>query len=188
MRLYFHFSVAGFANSYLVGNEEGGDAILIDPGVINVPLINMIERNSYYIAAVLITHAHESHVMGIKTLNKIYESKLYANADSILDFESTRIGGGQTLNLSGIEVEVLSVPGHSNDSLVYKIGHFLFTGDVISAGRVGTTGTAYARELLIEELNEKLGKLKDNHLIFPGHGPPTTLEVERISNPAFLQG
>ena len=56
MKLFFHFSVSGFSNTYLLGKEDQGDAIIVDPGVMNVPLLNMIEGNGYYVRSILVTH------------------------------------------------------------------------------------------------------------------------------------
>jgi glyoxylase-like metal-dependent hydrolase (beta-lactamase superfamily II) len=61
----------------------------------------------------------------------------------------------------------------------------LFSGDAIGAGRLGDSPNAYASAILKSTILEKIAPLPDSTLIFPGHGPPTTLEAERIINPAF---
>ena len=185
MKLYFHFSVAGFSNTYVIGPDEGGEAIIIDPGAMNVALLNLIETNNYYIRNVLLTHTHESHSSGLKTLKRIYDLTVFAGSKQAGDIECVEVSHRDTLDLSGIEVKVLSVSGHSSDSLVFIAGSCMFTGDAFGAGVIGTAPNSYARELLVNEIKEKILTLDDNYLIFPGHGSPSTLEAERVINPAL---
>ncbi len=184
MKLYFHFAVVGFANTYLIGPPQGGEAILVDPGIMDKELLTLIESNKYYIRTILVTHHHNSHVKGIKTLKKIYDADIYAFSPYILDFPSIPIKDGDRFSAaSGIEVEVIEVPGHSSDSLVYHIGGMIFTGDVLAAGRAGNTKNSFSRALLLRSISEKLFTLPDTTLVLPGHGPPSTLKAERMFNP-----
>lgn len=184
MKLYFHFAVVGFANTYLIGPPDGGDAILVDPGIMDTKLLTLIESNGYYIRTILVTHNHESHVKGIRTLKKIYDAEIFSFAPFILEFPATPIKGGDVFNAaSDIRVEVIEVPGHSPDSLVYHIGGMIFTGDVLAAGRVGNTKNSYSRAMLLRAIRENLFVLPDSTLVLPGHGPPSTLKAERMFNP-----
>jgi hydroxyacylglutathione hydrolase len=185
MKLFFHFSVAGFSNTYLLGDDDGGDAILIDPGAMNVSLLKMIEGNDFYIRSVLVTHAHSSHVLGIKTLKRIYDFDIYANTESILGFPCKYVHGGEKFELSDITVKAIDVSGHSSDSLVFNIDHMLFTGDALGGGRVGATRSAFAKALLTKSIREKILTLDGDFLILPGHGAPSTVEAERSLNPVF---
>ena len=76
MKFFSYFSVTGFSNSYIIGPDEGGNAILIDPGIFDVPLLNLIEDNKLYVKYILLTHSHESHISGLKTLLKVYDPKI----------------------------------------------------------------------------------------------------------------
>lgn len=184
MKLYFHFAVVGFANTYLIGPPDGGDAILVDPGIMDKELLTLIESNHYYIKTILVTHHHISHVKGIRTLKKIYDADIYAFSPYILDFASIPIKDGDRFTAaSNIEVEVIEVPGHSSDSLVYHIGGMVFTGDVLAAGRAGNTKNSFSRALLLRSIDEKLFHLPDSTLVLPGHGPPSTLKAEKMFNP-----
>ena len=86
MRIYQHFSTVGFCNTYIIGNEDGSDAILIDPGQVDNDLITMIESHKFNLKTVLLTHRHESHSKGVKTLLKIYQPTIFAFASSVYDF------------------------------------------------------------------------------------------------------
>ena len=187
MKVFFNFSVDGFSNTYLVGPDNGGDAIIIDPGTMNVRLLNLIETNNYTIHSALLTHTHKSHASGLKTLSKIYDFEIYAGAESALDFSCRKLTGGENLDISGMKATIISIQGHSADSLIFLIGNYMFTGDSFSAGTVGSTPNGYGRELLIGEIQKKIFSLGGNYLIFPGHGAPSTLEAERLTNPASAE-
>lgn len=182
IRLYFHYVIVGFSNSYLIGNKGGGDAILIDPGIMDVELIKLIESNHYSIKHVLITHAHEAHTGGLKTLSKIYGTQIYAVHPHVCDIETTRIRDNDVLDCSGITVQVKEIPGHSSDSVAFRIGQMLFTGDIMGAGFIGSTPNSFAKALLIKGIKEKILCHEDDQ-IFPGHGPPTTVRAEYTFNP-----
>ena len=184
MKLYFHFAVVGFANTYLIGPNGGGDAIIVDPGIMDKELLTLIEGNKYTVRTILVTHHHNSHVKGIRTLKKIYDADIYAFSPYIIDFPSIPIKDGDKFTAaSGIEVEVIEVPGHSSDSLIYHIGGMVFTGDVLAAGRVGNTKNSFSRALLLRSISEKLFSMPDTTLVLPGHGPPSNLKAEKMFNP-----
>ena len=185
MKVYFHFSVEGFSNTYVVGPDDGGDAIIVDPGAMNVALLNLIESNDYYIRSALLTHSHKSHSSGLKTLRKIYDIEIYAGVENVLDLKCTKMSGGEDFDISGIPVSAIPIQGHSSDSLVFIAGDCMFTGDTLSAGNVGSTPNSYTRELLIAEIQQKILCINRNFLVFPGHGAPSTLEAERLTNPIF---
>ncbi|WP_319477026.1 MBL fold metallo-hydrolase [Marispirochaeta aestuarii] len=185
MKIFTHFSFVSFSNSYLVGPAEGGDAIMIDPGIMDVPLLRLIEKNSYTVRYLLVTHNHESHIRGGRTLLKIYPAEVFGGSPNLLERDSTLLKDGDTLDLGGITIESLQISGHSSDSMVYRIGSCFFTGDVLSAGGIGSTPNRYARALLIQGIQQKLLTFSKG-TVYPGHGPPSTIEAERRFNP-FLQ-
>jgi glyoxylase-like metal-dependent hydrolase (beta-lactamase superfamily II) len=187
MKLFSHFAVIGFSNTYIVGPDKGGDAILVDPGVMDLESLKLIEGNNFYVRHILVTTPHESHVQGLKTTLKIYEAEVYSGLTMIGDFPCTQVHDGEQLKLAGFEVSVLNVSGHSKDSMVYRVEDVLFTGDALGAGRLGDSPNAYARAILKSTILEKISGLDDHLLVFPGHGPPSTLAAEKMFNPAFIE-
>jgi hydroxyacylglutathione hydrolase len=188
MKILSHFPAIGVSNTYLIGPEDGGDAVLVDPGRFDVTLLNLIEDNGFDIKAILATHDHGNHVQGLRTLLKIYDAEIYAGTQTVLGFAANAVEDGDSFWAAGIGVEVLYVIGHTIDSRVYKAGPFLFTGDIISAGRCGATATVHAREMMIEAIRKKILSHDDETLIFPGHGPPTTVGAEKRWNPEISEG
>lgn len=187
MRIYQHFSVVGFCNTYIVGSKQGGEAILIDPGHVDNELISIIEQNNYIISTILLTHRHESHTKGVGTLLKLYKPKIYAYTSKVYDFSVEEIKIDSKIQCAGLDVEVLHLPGHSVDSLVYKIGHAIFTGDTLMASRVGSTPGYMERSLLIKIIKKKLLNLNDNIIVFPGHGAPSKIKNEILFNPELTE-
>ena len=187
MKIFSHFSLNDFSNTYLIGPENGGDAILIDPGHIDINLINRIEQNRYNIAHVLITHRHPSHTAGLGTLVKIYHPLIYAGSPTLFDLPVIPLKDGLFLDLSGIQVQALQIPGHSIDSFVFKTGNALFTGDVLHAGRIGSTNGVLENALLLKGIKSKILTLDERFVIFPGHGTLSTIKIEKLFNHALIE-
>lgn len=184
MKIYFHLSLQDFTNCYMVMNDtaEKKQALIIDPGQINVKMIEQIECDGYELCGILITHNHTNHVCGLKTINKIYTPTVYAADSEVAGTKTTLLRGDGEINVAGMKVEYLSVPGHTMDSLVYKIGNVLFTGDTITSGIIGETSSEYSKRLLQSKIKEKILSQTDETVIMPGHGPPTTVGIEKIYN------
>ncbi len=183
MRFFSYFSVLHFSNCYLIGPDGPGEAVLIDAGVFDEGLLKLIEDNGLYVRWVLITHVHHGHIHGLQTLQKIYEASIYAFDSESIETPAQPISEGKPPDCGPFSFQVLETPGHSNDSVCFLSEGMLFTGDTLSAGSVGQTPTGYGRALLLSSIRKKILSLEEDVLIFPGHGPPTRLEIERRFNP-----
>lgn len=181
MKIYFHFNTETFSNSYLVVNEKTMEALIVDPSKITPKLIDQIEYGNYKLKAALITHKHSHHTAGLSTLQKIYDIDVFA-ADAEVCGEDNLLNGDGKITVCGLEVLYFSIPGHSSDSLIYEIGNEVFTGDVISAGLMGDSSCSYNRKRLSNGIREKLFSMPDSNLIFPGHGPLSSVGAEKMFN------
>lgn len=182
MKLVFHYSVENFSNTYVVGPKAGGDALLVDPGVLDVRLLEAIESNNFTIRWVLITRCQPHHVRGLRTLKKVYDAEIYSRQAEVLGFDCQVVKPGTHLNLGGHRVDCLCFPELSHDTVVYKMQNWLFCGDLISAGKPGRTSSPYAEANLAQALERRLFAMVDDLLVFPGEGPPTTLRSEKLFN------
>ncbi|MDR1949445.1 MAG: MBL fold metallo-hydrolase [Spirochaetaceae bacterium] len=196
MKLFFHYCPFGFSNCYVLGAEkpadEGGKtgdpmALLVDPGVMDKVILNFIENNNYTLGGVLITHDHRNHVHGLRTLRRIYNTEIYAINHIILDYRTTMVRDGDVFDIGPFSLEVISVPGHSSDSAVFKVERFLFTGDALSAGLVGSTASSYGAAVQTTALRSRIFSLPGDYIVLPGHGPPSSLEAERCFNAGIEQ-
>ncbi|MBP5569100.1 MAG: MBL fold metallo-hydrolase [Treponema sp.] len=180
MKVYFYLNYQGFSNCYLVVNEEAKEAVIIDPGEISEQLISQIEENNLKLSAVLITHNHGSHVDGIKTLQKIYSPKIYAADWEVAGSETNVITGDGKIRIAKMVIHYMAAPGHTADSVIWKIGNILFTGDVLFAGSIGSTNSSYSEFILKSNIEEKIFSQQDGLIVMPGHGPPTTLGAAKV--------
>jgi glyoxylase-like metal-dependent hydrolase (beta-lactamase superfamily II) len=182
MRLYYHLSLPYLTNTYLIGPAWGGPAIIIDPGAMDVHLLELVESHHYYIKSILVTNPDKAHTSGIKTILRIYDAVIYSGQRQGGDFPNTCVAERQAFTAEGFQVQVFGAQGLSREAVMYKIENCLFSGDAISAGMVGDVSNVFSKALLISRLKETFGRLAPNTLIFPASGPPTTLELETNFN------
>ena len=180
MRLYCHYCRSTFTNCYIVGS--GDTAIIIDPGEMDLKILNYIENNDYTLKGIFITHDHASHVAGLATILRIYDTGIYAINPSIREYRTTLIRDGDVVNAGSLKIEVIAVPGNSADSAVFKLDRHLFTGDTLTAGLIGRTVSSYAAATQVSSLRGKILSLPGDYTVFPGQGPPTSLKAERRFN------
>ncbi len=191
-------------NCYLVGGEEG--LVIIDPGYAAVQLIDAIDTDEREPVAILLTHAHFDHTMGIDALVDRYHIPVYALDKDRETLENTSanlsqlVGGfnmhvnseityfseGDVLELAGLSFETFWVPGHSAGGCCFYLrnDHALFSGDALFYGSVGRTDLPGGNMgALIRGLKEKILVLPGDTIVYPGHGPTTYIEYEKQYNP-----
>lgn len=182
VKIYFHRNIAGFSNCYVIANDKTNEAIIIDPCQITKEIIEQIEENHFMLRAIFVTHNHESNVNGIKTLQKIYSTKIYGADWEIAGAKTTVITGKGIVRIAGLTVHYMALPGHTSDSMAYKIGNVIFIGDALSAGSIGETTSAYADKLLRTNIEQQIFSQQDDTIIMPAHGPPTCVGAEKLYN------
>jgi glyoxylase-like metal-dependent hydrolase (beta-lactamase superfamily II) len=182
MKIYSYVNVEHFSNCYLVTNDASMQVILIDPCKMNPTLLAQIESGPYTLDAVLITHNHTGHTGGVSGLRKIYDPKVYAADYEVAQEQTVVIKDDGDLYVAGMNVRYASVPGHSFDSMVFQIGHIIFTGDVLSGGLMGSTYSSYAKNTLVAAVEAKILSQDESFILLPGHGPPTTIGAEKKFN------
>ena len=178
----------GFANCYVVGPDGGGPAAIIDPGHFDSSLLVRIERAGLEIVAVLLTHSHRAHCGGTGTVLSVYRARVYGHGGNGRTPVDRALRDGHRVAVGSLEFQVSELPGHAADSLAFRVGDLLFTGDALLAGDIGSTPTAAARSTLVTALRERVLSLPDRVTILPGHGPPTTVRAERTFNAALRPG
>jgi len=191
MKLFFYYCFPGFSNCYVLGTDESpgtpGEAIIIDPGSMDGKILECIESNDYKVSGVLVTHEHSRHIHGLRALKRIYQVEVFAINGVIQDGATTQVKDGDKLSIGPFAIEVISVPGHSADSVVYRVDRLLFTGDVLTAGLVGSTASAYGAATQMNRLRNRVLSLPGDYTVLPGHGPPSTLAAERNFNVGISQ-
>lgn len=184
------------SNCYLVSSE--GEAMVIDPGA---PSEELTERSSGLdVKYVLNTHAHPDHIGGNEYLKEQLEAPILLHSADRELYRALLEGSpepdrlleeGETLELGDLAFEVLHTPGHTPGSmtLVERSERALFTGDLVFSGSIGRTdfpggSSSEMRKSLVKVVN--LGRDGD-WMIYPGHGPETSLQQERWTNPFLVE-
>lgn len=186
MKIYSHLNLSGFSNCYVIVNEKIHEALIVDPGKITTSVIDTIEKGGHKLVGILVSHNHGSHVQGLASLRKIYTPKIYAADWEVAKNETNILKDDGVFKAADFDIEYFSIPGHTADSVVYKIGSVIFTGDCLFAGTIGSSNTKFSRRTLINNIKAKILSQSDETVIMPGHGPPTTVATERQFN-AYLK-
>jgi glyoxylase-like metal-dependent hydrolase (beta-lactamase superfamily II) len=193
-------------NCYVVrANASSPEAVVVDPSGDAAELRLLLARLGTRCVAILVTHGHWDHLVGVGDLATGTGAPVYmAEGERVLLEEPERftpagismrpytpdvlLEGGETLELAGMTFDVLSVPGHSPAHLAYHADGCLFSGDVLFAGSVGRTDLPGADwDTLVESIRSLVDAFPAETVVYPGHGPATTLGEELAQNPFLAE-
>jgi len=207
-----HFPV-GFlgCNCVILGDEESGDAIVVDPGGDHAKILARLEALGLRCTVIIHTHTHFDHVgatgdvqnaTGAPTMLHEADLDLYQGMQAQLDAfgmpmrapEAVEIDrflrDGDTVRAGAIEADVMHTPGHTQGSLCFRVDGdrpIVLAGDTLFQGSVGRTDLwGGSMPELLTSIKKKLLVLPDETLVIAGHGPTTTIGEERVMNP-FLR-
>ena len=152
----------GFVNSYLLIKDN--KCVVIDTCGDADSVIEKIESLRLKPEFILLTHGHNDHTGGL---------------GEIEDFYKIKVNKKDEIKFKDYKIIRIPIPGHTNDSVAFCVDKFLFVGDLIFAGSLGSGSFSYKKLL---ESFKKILSLNKDYFIFPGHGPSTTIEQERENN------
>jgi glyoxylase-like metal-dependent hydrolase (beta-lactamase superfamily II) len=194
-------------NGYLVRRERGApEAVVVDPGDDAASLRLELARAGARCAAILVTHCHWDHLGAVADLAEGTGAPVYMAREEAPVLQSpddfyAKLGvhirpytpdvlleGGETIEVAGLELETLLVPGHSPAHLAYHVDGCLFSGDVLFAGGVGRTDLPGGDwDTLVESIRTLMDRFPPETVVYPGHGPRTTLGAELARNPFLAE-
>lgn len=185
-------------------NKEKKEVVFIDPAEQGDKIYEVLNENGYEVKAIILTHGHFDHIMGVKALKEKSGAKVYAPRDEIelLEDADKNISSkwasaytmkadeyfkdGDILNLiDGISCKVISTPGHTigSVSFYFEEDGILFSGDTLFCESVGRTDfPTGSMSQLARSVKDKLFVLPDDVKVYPGHGPQTTIGYEKENN------
>jgi glyoxylase-like metal-dependent hydrolase (beta-lactamase superfamily II) len=194
-------------NCYLVADRRTREAVIIDPGEEPAMFLAELDTRAWALRGIWLTHAHIDHIIGVGTVHAstgapIHLHPLDRTIYDALPQYGTWIGmklepppppdqelrAGQTLRVGGFEFEVRFTPGHSPGSVSFLGEGMVFGGDVLFNGSVGRTDLPGGdTATLMSTIQTQFLSLPDSTVVHSGHGPDTTIGIERLTNP-FLTG
>ena len=191
-------------NCYVVSNEESKECFIVDPGTFSEKIVNYINEKELTVKAILLTHGHFDHIMGIDEFLQEFPVTVYAHEKEKQLLENTQynlsgmdgtgyiftdavyVTDGQILDIAGMQIRVIYTPGHTIGGCCYYLEEeqVLFSGDTLFQESIGRTdfptGSASA---LVRSVREKLLVLPGEVHVYPGHEERTTIAMERKYNP-----
>jgi len=201
-----HVVVSMFqANCFAVKLGAQGEGFIVDPGDEPEVIMGLIREMGIEPEAILLTHGHIDHTNAARDLRRRYRSRVVchrsdkamveeAGQPSLWDLVRNpcnvdqELDGATTLSIGGRDIEVIHTPGHTRGSVCYRVGPYLFTGDTLFRGSVGRVDLPGGSEPdMMNTLRNTISALDDRLVVYPGHGPRTTIGEEKELNP-FLQG
>lgn len=196
-------------NCYIIGDDESNIGAIIDPGDEADRILQTAKKTGLEFKYILNTHAHIDHVCGVQDVKNALHIPFYLHKDDLillqnLPKQAAMFGifvdavpdvdffyGTETqISIGELTAQIFHTPGHSPGGvcLYFKSDNIVFGGDVLFNGSIGRTdlyGGDY--DTLIHVIREKLFTLPDETLVYPGHGPLTSIGHEKRYNP-FLNG
>jgi glyoxylase-like metal-dependent hydrolase (beta-lactamase superfamily II) len=186
-------SIGGYeVKGYLLHN--GGEAVLIDTGYNPKAMLELIARRGLRLKAICLTHGHADHSDGLKELLAAWPVPVYLGPGDhdLLNWtppaDVLRVPEeGHHIDIGGLTVSCMTTPGHTPGGICYRVAQperpLCFVGDTLFAGSIGRSNPANLYQTHLDSVRQRVLTLHPDTLLFPGHGPATTVREELVHNP-----
>lgn len=190
-------------NCYIISNEDTKEAVVFDPGDFPEKVEQYLKDNDLTCKAILLTHGHFDHILGVHDLVERINGKVYAQENEARLLQepelnsSARVGrpcsltpdvllkDQEEISLAGFTIRVIHTPGHTAGGACYYFPELeiLISGDTLFRGDIGRSDLPTGNgQQLVESIQQKLMILSDNVKVYPGHGAPSIIGYEREYN------
>jgi glyoxylase-like metal-dependent hydrolase (beta-lactamase superfamily II) len=195
-------------NCYILRRRDTRRAVIIDPGLQYQGVLSTIERDQLEVSHLLITHGHVDHVAGVPLVKDATRAPVAMHPDdmAIVDWHhfaempfippgfvpfeiDTPLAGGLVIPFEDLTLQVLHTPGHTEGSVCFVIGLDCFAGDTLFERSIGRTDLPGGNmDKIVVSIRRVLYRLPPDTVVFPGHGPTTTIKAEMLLNPFVPAG
>ncbi|MFH1093166.1 MAG: MBL fold metallo-hydrolase [Candidatus Omnitrophota bacterium] len=185
-------------NCYVLAGKKSREAVIIDPGADADSINAVLERNSLKLNCIILTHGHYDHIGALDN----FDAPVYIHTDDLefmknssmnlsasfgvdkkIDVKVKGLKDGEIISVGDLKFSVIHTPGHTPGGICLKIGSMLFSGDTLFRNGIGRTdlpGGSF--EQIINSIKKRIFTLNDDIIVFPGHGPATTIKEEKEGN------
>lgn len=180
------FVIEGYeSNCFVVTCPETGETLVVDPGKDQQDVLDCLTQGAGKVRYIFITHAHYDHVGGVETILQRFGGEVLSGDGATGGAGGRRILDGEVFTFGSLRGTCLHVPGHTPDSYCLRLGSAVFTGDALFAGSIGGTPSEEEKERLMRGLKEKVFSFGGETLLYPGHGPRSSVRIESTASPFF---
>lgn len=174
-------------NAYMIGCEHTRSAMLIDAGAVVPEMGAFLQHHGLTLDTIFITHHHWDHTDGLKEAIAAFQpERVLSFSGNVGGCETAVMKHGGKFQLGAIPIRAVHTPGHTDDALSIILPGVVFSGDALFCGSVGGTTNPEDAARQIDAIREHLFCLPGHYEVFSGHGPCTTIGIERTANPFFV--
>ena len=187
----FMIDVGQEANIYLLADEETRVGLMVDAGGFDPVIIETAAKLDIRVAHILLTHLHWDHVDSLPRYLKSWPGACVVTPAPLTTApRALVVHGGEVFQAGPFGIEVLHTAGHTPESVCYHCGTAVacFVGDALFSGSVGGTASDRLHRELVDNLGTMILTLPEETELLPGHGPVTTVRIEKTANPFFRPG
>ncbi len=175
---------------YLFFDPSTRKAVMIDTGYNPETMLRAIEHERLTLTAICLTHGHADHAGGLDMILARHPVPVYIGEDDwdLLDRHPPRslrtfVTDGETIRVGGKALRFVTTPGHTPGGVCYKTETHCFVGDTLFAGSIGRANPSTLYPTHLKSVRNRVLTLPDELILFPGHGPSTTVREEQDHNP-----
>ena len=193
-------------NCYLVADAKQGVAVMVDPGEEAGRILAELRRRNWTLQAIWLTHAHIDHILGVEAVHAAHQVPIHLHPADLPLYKGLpdqgrwmginakapppadrELRAGETIKVGDIGFMVRHVPGHSPGHVAFVGNGVILGGDVLFSGSIGRTDLPGGDlQTLLHSIQAEFLTLPDSTIVHSGHGPDTTIGVERETNPFLM--